>query len=142
MSNRSIIDAIDLNTNEKIYFKGHAKVTYMSNGTTVEDTINGIINKNSSSSMAYPILNYTGEALLPNTYYIYNGSENIDISFADEVEGISNEYIIQFNGGNQVSFPSTLIWIDGFVPTFEENCIYIVSIVNNLAVFGEYKTMI
>jgi hypothetical protein len=39
---RKIKDAKDLSTNELIYFKGHAKATYMSNGTTVEDAINNI----------------------------------------------------------------------------------------------------
>jgi hypothetical protein len=42
MSTRKIKDAKDLSTNELIYFKGHAKATYMSNGITVEDAINSI----------------------------------------------------------------------------------------------------
>jgi hypothetical protein len=42
MSTRKIKDAKDLSTNERIYFKGHAKATYMSNGITVEDAINSI----------------------------------------------------------------------------------------------------
>ena len=39
MSTRKIKDAKDLSTNELIYFKGHAKATYMSDGSTVEDRI-------------------------------------------------------------------------------------------------------
>lgn len=42
MSIRKVKDAKDLSSNELIYFKGHAKATYMSNGTTVEDAINNI----------------------------------------------------------------------------------------------------
>lgn len=42
MANRVIKDAKDLTTNELIYFRGHAKATYMSNGATVEDAINGL----------------------------------------------------------------------------------------------------
>ena len=42
MSTRNIKDAKDLSTNELIYFKGHAKATYMSDGTTVEDAINNL----------------------------------------------------------------------------------------------------
>ena len=42
MATRKIKDAKDLSTNELIYFKGHAKATYMSNGSTVEDAINNI----------------------------------------------------------------------------------------------------
>ena len=39
MNTRKIKDAKDLATNEKIYFRGHAKATYMSDGRTVEDAI-------------------------------------------------------------------------------------------------------
>ena len=44
MSTRKVKNAKDLTTNELIYFKGHAKATYMSDGTTVEDAINNIEN--------------------------------------------------------------------------------------------------
>jgi hypothetical protein len=40
MATRKVKDAIDISTNEPIYFLGHAKATYMSDGTTVEDAIN------------------------------------------------------------------------------------------------------
>ena len=40
MANRVIKDAKDLTTNELVYFRGHAKATYMSDGRTVEDAIN------------------------------------------------------------------------------------------------------
>lgn len=50
MSTRNIKDAKDLNSGELIYFKGHAKATYMSDGTTVEDAINNIEVGNGGSS--------------------------------------------------------------------------------------------
>ena len=40
MANRKIKDAKDVKSNELIYFRGHAKATYMSDGRTVEDAIN------------------------------------------------------------------------------------------------------
>ena len=40
MANRNIKDAKDLTTGELVYFRGHAKATYMSDGRTVEDAIN------------------------------------------------------------------------------------------------------
>lgn len=43
MANRKVKDGIDLLTNELIYFRGHAKVTYLSDGSTVEDKINEIL---------------------------------------------------------------------------------------------------
>lgn len=45
MSTRKIKDAVDHGTKELIYFKCHAKATYMSDGSTVEDTINNIDSK-------------------------------------------------------------------------------------------------
>lgn len=41
---RYVKDAIDFNTKEKIYFKGHAQATYMSDGRTVEEAVNSAIN--------------------------------------------------------------------------------------------------
>lgn len=40
MATRKVKDAYDTNSNELVYFKGHAQATYMSDGTTVEDAIN------------------------------------------------------------------------------------------------------
>lgn len=39
MSTRKIKDAKDLTSGEKIYFKGHARATFMSDGSNVEDYI-------------------------------------------------------------------------------------------------------
>lgn len=39
MTPRKVQDAKDLKTGEKVYLKGHAKVTYMSDGISVEDAI-------------------------------------------------------------------------------------------------------
>lgn len=46
MATRKIKDAKDLTTGELIYFKGHAKATYMSDGNTVEDVINNLAPSN------------------------------------------------------------------------------------------------
>ena len=40
MNTRKVKDAKDLSDGSLIYFKGHAKATYMSDGSTVEDAIN------------------------------------------------------------------------------------------------------
>ena len=42
MSIRKIKNAVNNTTGELIYFKGHAKATFMSDGSTVEDAINNI----------------------------------------------------------------------------------------------------
>lgn len=43
MGTRRVIDAIQ--GEDKVYIKGHAKATYMSNGSTVEDSIQDIDKK-------------------------------------------------------------------------------------------------
>lgn len=52
MANRNIKDAKDLTTGELVYFRGHAKATYMSNGATVEDAINNIGTGGGSADMS------------------------------------------------------------------------------------------
>lgn len=44
MATRKIKDAKDMTTQELIYFKGHAKATFMSDGATVEDSVRAIEN--------------------------------------------------------------------------------------------------
>lgn len=42
ITTRKVKDAIDLETNEKVYLRGHAKSTFMSDGLSVEDAISSI----------------------------------------------------------------------------------------------------
>lgn len=49
MATRQVKNAKDIDSNELIYFKGHAKATYMSDGTTVEDAINYIKDSSENS---------------------------------------------------------------------------------------------
>ena len=49
---REVKDAKDLETGKKIYLKGHAKATYMSDGLSVEDAINDLRENGGGSSDA------------------------------------------------------------------------------------------
>lgn len=64
---RKVKDAVDLTTNEKIYFKGHAKATYLSDGNNVEDTMEGIAEAvmgiHESVSANYATKQYVQDAL-------------------------------------------------------------------------------
>lgn len=53
MANRKIKDAKDLTSNELIYFRGHAKATYMSDGRTVEDAVNNMSGGSSADLSNY-----------------------------------------------------------------------------------------
>ena len=69
MANRLISDAKDLKTGELIYFRGHAKATYMSNGATVEDAINSIGSGGSGSTGA-DMTNYYTKAQIDAKGYL------------------------------------------------------------------------
>ena len=47
---RKVKDAVDLTTNEKIYFKGHAKATYLSDGRNVEEALGEVDTKIAEAS--------------------------------------------------------------------------------------------
>jgi len=52
-----------------------------------------------------------------------------------------NEYMIQFSSGSTATvldFPPTLTWLGGVQPTTRAGKTYQISIVNNLAVMGEF----
>lgn len=52
MTTRKIKDAKDLSDDSLIYFKSHAKATYMSDGSTVEDAIKNIENNNGNIDLS------------------------------------------------------------------------------------------
>ena len=66
MANRNIKDAKDLSSGELIYFRGHAKATYMSNGATVEDAINSI----STGGGGVDMSNYYTKAQIDSKGYL------------------------------------------------------------------------
>lgn len=181
MGNRLIKDAKDLTTNELIYFRGHAKATYMSNGSTVEDAINSINTGGSTNMSNYytkeqidakgyltnvktingislaglgnisignktlSTTTATSMSLTPNVYH-RNTNTNLS-SLAITLEEITdstilNEYFVEFTtrtAGTTISLPSNIKWVNGEAPTFEANCTYQVSIVNNLGVVTKFK---
>lgn len=63
---RKIKDAKDLSTNELIYFKGHAKATYMSDGRTVEESINSFKNNTINNNSDIYVCTFTVDDLLTN----------------------------------------------------------------------------
>ena len=108
MSTRKIQDAKDLSTNELVYFKGHAKATYMSDGSTVEDTVK-VLEKD-----------------------IDEISTNLsDLATKDELEGLTNEVI-----DNEFVVATTLTYLDGkvddVIQTIEENELVTATALTNL----------
>lgn len=85
MANRKIKDAKDLVSGELIYFRNHAKATYMSNGMSVEDAINNInLNGGDSGSGADMSGYYTKEQIDSKGYLTEIPSEYLT---ENELEG-------------------------------------------------------
>lgn len=78
MNTRKVKEAKDLASNELIYFKGHAKATYMSNGKTVEDAI-----ENTNASIAELNDNIEKLSLDVSPLFVYGGTMNL--AFTDFV---------------------------------------------------------
>lgn len=151
---RKIKEAKDLSSGELIYFKGHAKATYMTDGRTVEDAINNI---NQSGSGAYPIVSYVkdgveyGTTVYPNKFYLFSSSdisdgsmEYLSISLGEEIEGIVNEYLFQFTSGSEptvFSLPNSIVWANDEIPIIESGYTYQISIVNNCATYLKFRKL-
>lgn len=148
---RKIKDAKDLTTNELIYFKGHAKATYMSDGRSVEDAINdiGIGGGNSSSSGGGLIwqeisgnsINLTSGVRLNLITY---SSGNISISNNELKIGESAALIFKYSAGIPVSFQSgyAWVWANDITPTFTDGWTYELDFLRTpsgvLVTFAEY----
>lgn len=90
-----------------------------------------------------PIINQTSNAaeIQPNVLNIWGEVAELTITLATPTdESIVNEYMIQFTSGDiatQLTLPDTITWMSE--PTINPNATYQISIINNLAVIGEFS---
>ena len=136
MATRTVMNAKNPATGEYIYFKSHAKATYMSDGRSVEDCITDVLSENKKTLVKFTTNTITLE---PNKYYRQTSStSSLTINLGSEIDNnVLNEYFIEFTtstGGTTISLPSSIKWANGERPTFESNATYQISIVNNLGV--------
>ena len=79
--------------------------------------------------------------IIPNVLYVWGEVESLEITLASPAdETIVNEYMIQFTSGEVATtliLPSEIKWMSA--PTIQANKVYQISIVNNLAVVGEFS---
>ena len=145
MSTRKIKDA-KLN-GEKIYYTGHAKATYMSDGRNVEDAINSVSGGGSSGggSGAYAEVNHgtsdTTFTLTPNTFHVWDEVASLDLSFGDETAGVANEFLFQFTSGatpTTLTLPDSIKWANGKTLSIAENKIYQISVLKGLGSVLEF----
>lgn len=86
---------------------------------------------------------YMAQTLEPNKFYKITGSEinSLNISFGTQIENVLNEYMFEFTAGDvfaSLNMPEGVVWLGGETPTFTAGKTYQVSVVNNLAVIGEF----
>lgn len=92
---------------------------------------------------SYPKANITAEELKmqPNTYYIFTGS-NLALSLVERAADMVSEYVIEIvcTGTPNITLPSGLTWANDTAPVFTAGKTYVISIIDNLAVFAEFTT--
>lgn len=139
MSTRKIKDAKDLSSGELIYFRGHAKSTFMSDGRTVEDAINNVGGGSSTNTseiieISDEIVSFGGPnmGMLPNVTYVATKSitgieflsEMMDGTDGFEHESVVDKYILHFIplGGHEILMSSPqFYWANGTAPNFVPN---------------------
>lgn len=140
---RQVMDATDLSTNQKIYFKGHAKATYMSDGRSVEDVISVMP---TIFVPAYTeVLHGTNDTtftLTPNVFHVWDVVSALTLTLGEEESGYANEFLFQFTSGSTpttLTLPANLKWANDNVPTIAENKTYQISILRGLASALEFS---
>lgn len=134
MATRIIRDAIDLNTGERIYFKCHAKATFMSDGRTVEEAITG---------RAIKSVDTLPTTLSPNTLYVVNGNGNLTIEGFNTTDNVVDEYTVHFVGGSAITLPEDVKWANGVAPEIESSVLYELSVVRtNISNTNYFKAVI
>lgn len=78
--------------------------------------------------------------IMPNEFNIWGEVRELEITLAEPADkSVVNEYMIQFTSGEVATtliLPSEIKWMSA--PKIQANKVYQISIVNNLAVVGEY----
>lgn len=133
MSTRKIKDIIDLETNELVYPKTHAKATFMSDGSTVEDAINAMGGKEVEDIDVVTTDVAETKEVLPNipVQYLPNivTDKTFVLSTADIDTTKENLWKISFIIGStapSISITSavTIYWANGIAPSFDVNSHY------------------
>lgn len=90
------------------------------------------------------IVNHTATTveIAPNVLNVWGEVAELEITFAPGKEGVYNEYMIQFVSGEKATtliLPANIEW--AVFPQIRENKTYQISILNNLAVYGEFNKL-
>lgn len=129
MANRKIKDAKDAKSNELIYFRGHAKATYMSDGRTVEDAVNNMSGGSSSDMTNY----YTKAQIDAKGYLTSVPSEYVtdsELNTKGYLTSVPAEYVTETELNNvlgNLKFVTTTQSAYDNLSTKDSNTIYIIT---------------
>lgn len=142
MSTRKIKDAIDLSTNEKVYYKSHAKATFMSDGRTVEDAILA-----GGSGGSTPVIDHGTEdttlELTSGVIHKWGLVSSLTLTVPEDSEGVVSQYRVVFTAGANFSLtlPETMVWSGGEMPEFETLKRYEFNIEGGRITFAMFEDM-
>ena len=111
-------------------------------GADGKDGQDGKAGANGRDGYVAPIINQsaTPATIQPNILNIWGEIASLDITLATPSDtSIVNEYMVQFTSGatpTQLVLPDTIEWMSE--PTINANATYQLSIINNLAIIGEW----
>ena len=140
MSTRKIKDAVDLSTGEKVYYKSHAKATYMSDGRTVEDAI-----KTAGGGGGMAVIDHGTEdttfELTPNVIHKWGIVPSLTLSIPKDSDGSVNQFKAVFTTGSDftLSLPNTIRWMNLETPTFLSNYQYELSIQDGRIAYAVFE---
>lgn len=138
---QDVISDIDTIRTNAANYKGtvtSVKINGQSKSPSIGVVDLGYINKQLSTSTS------SSMTLSPNIYYRNTNTSLSSLTIT--LGGVSNsniinEYFVEFttrSTGTTVSLPSSIKWVNGETPTFENGKTYQISIVNNLGVCTKF----
>lgn len=143
MSTRKIKDAVDLSTNEKVYYKGHAKATYMSDGRTVEDAI-----KTAGGGGGMAVIDHGTEdttfTLTSGVIHKWGLVDSLTLGIPEDSEGIVSSYRVVFVADSTfvLSLPSNIVWANDEAPDFSEDGMqYEINIIGSKALWAKFPNV-
>lgn len=140
MSTRKIKDAIDLSTGEKVYYKGHAKATFMSDGRTVEDAI-----KTAGGGGGMAVIDHGTEdttfTLTSGVIHKWDNIDSLTLSIPEDADGVISSYRLVFAADSTfvLSLPANVVWANDEAPEFSEDGMqYEINIIGNRALWAKF----
>ena len=98
-----------------------------------------------SSSAAYGLVEHgtsdTTFTLTPNTFHIWGEVDSLTLTLGEETAGVANEYLFQFDSGDQaviLTLPESIKWSNS-IPVINSNKTYQVSVLNKFATLLEFE---